>query len=123
MKCEFSELKSIYETALEKAKLAKSNSLQVIICFYYFKLNKISSFSLKLKVLNLLNEVEIYYHVKYTDTSDKIKELKNKIKENNEAIKEIEESENGSDSTNTSNISLSSDCQFLYLLFNIFKND
>jgi hypothetical protein len=31
MKCEFSELKSIYETALEKAKLAKSNALQVMI--------------------------------------------------------------------------------------------
>jgi hypothetical protein len=31
VKCEFSELKSIYETALEKAKLAKSNALQVMI--------------------------------------------------------------------------------------------
>ena len=29
LKCEFSELKNIYETALEKAKLANNSALQV----------------------------------------------------------------------------------------------
>ena len=61
----------------------------------------------------MLNEVEIYYHVKYTDTCDKISELKNKMKEYEE---KIDESENGSESSNTSNISLTSDCKALLFL-------
>ena len=63
--------------------------------------------------------MEVFYHVKYTDTVEKINKLKAHMKDNNEETnKETEsETENGSES-NTSSISLSSDCKLSVFLKN-----
>ena len=56
--------------------------------------------------------MEVFYHVKHTDTAQKLSELKSLMKANNENIGESE-SEFGSGSySDTSSISLSSECKF-----------